>query len=68
MYFIRAVLAATFILSVYGAKFTNNGFDNVRVGVDFSLTWTENSGPVGLDLMHGNPDNMQVVKEIGCEY
>lgn len=68
MFFFSVALAATFVLTVHGVRFTNDEFDNIKVGVDFNVTWTENSGPIDLDLMDGNKDNLQLVEPIACEW
>jgi hypothetical protein len=68
MFFFKVALTATFILTVYGVRFTNDEFDNIKVGVEFNVTWMENSGPIDLDLMDANAKNLQLVKPIACEW
>jgi hypothetical protein len=68
MSFFKAALTATFFLAVHGVRFTNDEFDNIKVGVGFNITWTENSGPIDLDLMDGNIENSQLVEAIACEW
>jgi hypothetical protein len=68
MFFFNVALTATFTLTVYGVRFTNDEFDNIKVGIEFNVTWTENSVPIDLDLVDGNAENLQLVEPISCEW